>query len=111
MPSFGGRVAIVGTGHRCRLYIQAVAARPASAIVALCDPNVVRMEYVNGLLQSLGEPAAKQYPIVSSHPSCFCFETERTEIASSDFAGGLRAHAQAGEGRGSRGNDHRRLSR
>ena len=63
--AFGGRVAIVGTGHRSRLYVRAVAARPASTIVALCDTNSVRMKYVNDLLQSLGEPAAKEYSIVS----------------------------------------------
>jgi predicted dehydrogenase len=58
----GGRVGIVGTGHRARLYTNAIAARPSSQLVALCDLNEERMKYHNELLKKLGQPEAKMYP-------------------------------------------------
>ncbi|KAL7419197.1 hypothetical protein Q5752_006034 [Cryptotrichosporon argae] len=57
----GGRVGIVGTGHRARLYTRAIAARPASTVVALCDVNSARIKVHQDILKELGEPAAAEY--------------------------------------------------
>ncbi|OCF73166.1 oxidoreductase [Kwoniella mangroviensis CBS 8886] len=57
-----GRVAIVGTGHRARLYTHSIAARPQLELVALCDTNSDRMDHHNGLLKEHGRPEAKKYP-------------------------------------------------
>lgn len=62
----GGRVGIVGTGHRARLYTSAVAARPdTSTIVALCDTNAERMAVHNRILEELGCEHAKTFDAVS----------------------------------------------
>ncbi|ORX40293.1 putative oxidoreductase [Kockovaella imperatae] len=57
----GGRVGVVGTGHRARMYTRAVADRPDSTIVALCDLNSERIKVHQGLLKELGQPEAKTY--------------------------------------------------
>ncbi|ODN95904.1 oxidoreductase [Cryptococcus wingfieldii CBS 7118] len=57
-----GRVGIVGTGHRARLYTQAVADRPNVTVVALCDTNEARMDWHNKILLEAGEPEANKYP-------------------------------------------------
>lgn len=36
---------------------------PGNAIVALCDPNIGRVEYYNDLLEELGQKRAKSYTI------------------------------------------------
>ncbi|WVQ80490.1 hypothetical protein IAT38_002595 [Cryptococcus sp. DSM 104549] len=56
-----GRVGIVGTGHRARLYTKAVAERPNMDIVALCDTNEARMDWHNKILAELSQPAANKY--------------------------------------------------
>lgn len=82
----GGRVGIVGTGHRARvrvlavavtspsfsflclrpqLYTTAIAARPSSQLVALCDVNEERMKVHQNMLKELGQPEAKMYAGVS----------------------------------------------
>ncbi|ORY27875.1 putative oxidoreductase [Naematelia encephala] len=62
----GGRVGIVGTGHRARMYTTAVSERPDSQLVALCDLNSERMKHHQKLLKDLGRPAATEY-----HPDDF----------------------------------------
>ncbi|KAK8858414.1 hypothetical protein IAR55_002641 [Kwoniella newhampshirensis] len=56
-----GRVAIVGTGHRARLYTKAICDRPAMQLVALCDTNPARMDHHQAMLKELGRPEAKKY--------------------------------------------------
>ncbi|OCF40007.1 oxidoreductase [Kwoniella heveanensis CBS 569] len=56
-----GRVGIVGTGHRARLYTHSIAARPSLELVALCDTNSDRMDHHNQLLKEAGRPQAKKY--------------------------------------------------
>jgi predicted dehydrogenase len=53
-----GRVAIVGTGSRARLYTRGLAGRAGYAVAALCDPSPTRMAYHNRLLASAGRGAA-----------------------------------------------------
>jgi predicted dehydrogenase len=57
----GGRVAIVGTGSRCAMFLRGVVERPSSSVVALCEPNSIRAKYYNDLLVSLGAPAVPVY--------------------------------------------------
>lgn len=59
--TFGGRVAIVGTGSRAAMFVRGIVERPASRVVALCEPNAVRAEYYNELLESLGAPRVPVY--------------------------------------------------
>lgn len=78
----GGRVGIVGTGHRARvsrdawrgrrvmadesqLYTKAISDRPTAELVALCDLNEERMKYHNVMLKELGRPEAVCYHAVS----------------------------------------------
>ncbi|AFR94641.1 oxidoreductase [Cryptococcus neoformans C23] len=56
-----GRVGIVGTGHRARLYTTAVASRANTSLVALCDTNDARMDWHNKMLREAGRPEAKKY--------------------------------------------------
>lgn len=60
-----GRVGIVGTGHRARLYTTAVASRANTSLVALCDTNDARMDWHNKMLREAGRPEAKKYAAVS----------------------------------------------
>ncbi|TDL26494.1 NAD(P)-binding protein [Rickenella mellea] len=53
MPPTVTRVAIVGTGSRGLMYVQAVAERPNMEIVAFCEPNSIRAEYYNVKLEKL----------------------------------------------------------
>ncbi|MCW8381741.1 Gfo/Idh/MocA family oxidoreductase [Streptomyces justiciae] len=55
------RTAVVGTGHRARLYTRALAARPGRQVAALCDPSPTRMAFHNRLLAAAGEPAAARW--------------------------------------------------
>ncbi|OLZ74535.1 dehydrogenase [Streptomyces sp. IMTB 2501] len=55
------RAALVGTGHRARLFTRALAARPGHRLAALCDPSPTRMAFHNRLLTEAGEPAAAQW--------------------------------------------------
>ncbi|WVQ96756.1 hypothetical protein IAU59_003863 [Kwoniella sp. CBS 9459] len=59
--TMSGRVGIVGTGHRARLYTNSIAARPSLELVALCDTNSDRMDHHNQLLKEAGRPEAKKY--------------------------------------------------
>ncbi|OIV35894.1 dehydrogenase [Mangrovactinospora gilvigrisea] len=52
------RAVVVGTGHRARMYTQALAARAGHRVVALCDPNPARIAFHNQLLADAGEPPA-----------------------------------------------------
>lgn len=59
MPSTNpGRVAIVGTGSRGLMFVNGIAERPDSLVVALCDHNHVRAQYYNEILESQGRPKA-----------------------------------------------------
>ncbi len=55
------RAAIVGTGHRGRMYTQGVAAAEGIDVVALCDPNPVRLGVHNQLLADRGRPRASTW--------------------------------------------------
>ncbi|KAJ7072142.1 NAD(P)-binding protein [Mycena amicta] len=57
----GGRVAIVGTGHRAAMFVRGIVARPPSTVVALCEPNSVRAASYNALLISLGAASVPVY--------------------------------------------------
>lgn len=71
----GGRVGIVGTGHRGRvrftrrfqlltflqLYLNAVIARPASQVVAICDLNADRRGVYQEILKQAGQDPAVEY--------------------------------------------------
>ncbi|KAF9490986.1 NAD(P)-binding protein [Pleurotus eryngii] len=51
---FRGRIAIVGTGSRAAIFVRGIVERPESSrVVALCEPNTVRVAYYNDLLKSL----------------------------------------------------------
>jgi predicted dehydrogenase len=52
------RAAIVGTGLRAQLYTEGLARREHVDLVALCDPNPVRMDVHNRIVTGLGRPAA-----------------------------------------------------
>jgi len=56
------RAAIVGTGNRAQLFTEGLAKRDAYQLVALCDPNPVRMAFHNRMLVSAGRPAAHLWP-------------------------------------------------
>lgn len=56
------RAAIVGTGNRAQLFTEGLAKRDAYQVVALCDPNPVRMAFHNRMLVSAGRPAATTWP-------------------------------------------------
>ncbi|BEI89701.1 uncharacterized protein CcaverHIS019_0210630 [Cutaneotrichosporon cavernicola] len=58
--TLAGRVGIVGTGHRARLYNSAVTAR-GSHVVALCDTNPARRAVHNRMLEEAGCARAKEY--------------------------------------------------
>lgn len=53
-----GRVAIIGTGSRGLMFVNGIAERPNSIVVALCDQNAVRSEYYNEVLEGQGRPRA-----------------------------------------------------
>ena len=57
----GGRVAIVGTGSRAAMFVRGIVARPNSQVVAICEPNAVRAQYYNELLQELGASTVPVY--------------------------------------------------
>ncbi|KAF5376265.1 hypothetical protein D9615_008550 [Tricholomella constricta] len=59
--TFGGRVAIVGTGSRAATFVHGIVERPASNVVAFCEPNSIRARYYNELLASLGAPTVPVY--------------------------------------------------
>ncbi|MGW0611519.1 Gfo/Idh/MocA family protein [Streptomyces sp. NPDC002788] len=52
------RAAVVGTGHRARLFTRGLAERPGHLVAALCDPSPTRMAFHNRLLAETGAPAA-----------------------------------------------------
>ena len=52
-----------------QLYTRAVAERPGSQLVSLCDVNEERMKYHNNMLKELGRPQAKMYAGVRRHVS------------------------------------------
>jgi predicted dehydrogenase len=56
-----GRVAIVGNGSRGIMFVNGIAERPNSVVVALCDHNPVRSEYYNQVLEGQGRPKAPIY--------------------------------------------------
>lgn len=60
-PTLGGRVAIVGTGHRAEMFVKGILARPSSTLVAICEPNSIRAAYYNHLLSSAGAPTVPVY--------------------------------------------------
>jgi threonine dehydrogenase-like Zn-dependent dehydrogenase len=53
-----GRIAIVGTGSRGLMWVNGIAERPNSVVVALCDTNPVRSQYYNQVLKAQGRPKA-----------------------------------------------------
>ncbi|PBK68285.1 NAD(P)-binding protein [Armillaria solidipes] len=57
----GGRVAIIGTGSRAAMFVRGIVERPASAVVAILEPNTVRAAYYNDLLKSLDAPTVPVY--------------------------------------------------
>jgi predicted dehydrogenase len=61
LKPIGGRVALVGTGHRAEMYVRGIALRPSSTIVAICEPNSIRAAYYNDLLVSLGMKTVPVY--------------------------------------------------
>ncbi|MEI8408943.1 MULTISPECIES: Gfo/Idh/MocA family oxidoreductase [unclassified Kribbella] len=56
------RTAIVGTGNRAQLFTEGLAKRDAYDVVALCDPNSVRMAFHNRMLLAAGRRTAHQWP-------------------------------------------------
>ncbi|KAF9006034.1 NAD(P)-binding protein [Cyathus striatus] len=60
-PSLGARVAVVGTGSRAAMFVRGIVARPASKVVAFCEPNSIRAAYYNNLLTELGAPKVPVY--------------------------------------------------
>jgi predicted dehydrogenase len=56
------RTAIVGTGHRAQLFTEGLAKRDGYDVVALCDPNSVRMAFHNRMLLAAGRRTAHQWP-------------------------------------------------
>jgi predicted dehydrogenase len=73
------RYAVVGTGGRAGLYIQALADGYAAAgtIVAWCDPNRIRMNYYDEIVTAAGRPSPAQY-----HPDDFgtLLDSERPDV-------------------------------
>ncbi|KAF7315491.1 putative oxidoreductase YteT [Mycena indigotica] len=59
--TLGGRVAIVGTGHRAAMFVRGIVARPSSVVVAICEPNRIRAASYNKLLTELGAQAVPVY--------------------------------------------------
>jgi predicted dehydrogenase len=57
------RYAVVGVGHRARMYIGALASKYAGegAIVAWCDPSPTRMSYYDEVLAQAGLPLPERY--------------------------------------------------
>jgi predicted dehydrogenase len=55
------RAAIVGTGSRAQQFTEGLARREHIEVVALCDPNRVRMAHHNKLLAAEGRPPASVY--------------------------------------------------
>lgn len=51
--------------HSSQLYTTAIAARPSSQLVALCDVNEERMKVHQNMLKELGQPEATMYAGVS----------------------------------------------
>lgn len=60
MPAHA-RVAVVGTGSRAQQFTEGLARRGHTEVVALCDPNPVRMAHHNRLLAAAGRPPARTY--------------------------------------------------
>ena len=56
------RTAIVGTGHRAQLFTEGLAKRDGYDVVALCDPNSVRMAFHNRMLLAAGRRTAHLWP-------------------------------------------------
>ncbi len=56
------RTAIVGTGNRAQLFTEGLAKRDGYDVVALCDPNSVRMAFHNRMLLAAGRRTAHQWP-------------------------------------------------
>ena len=75
--TFGGRVAIVGTGSRAAMFVRGIVARPSSQVVAYCEPNSVRAKYYNDLLAELGAP---QVPVYKPEQFKEMLEKERVEV-------------------------------
>lgn len=68
MPTSSRRFAVVGTGHRAELFVEALLGshRDAGELVAWCDPNPARMAYYENLRrEALGDAAAEPLPAFS----------------------------------------------
>jgi len=61
-----------------QLYTKAIADRPSSQLVALCDLNSERMKHHQELLKEYGKPPAKEYHPVSSESPMWVELTGRT---------------------------------
>ena len=72
----GGRVAVVGTGSRAAMFVRGIIARPNSQVVAICEPNAVRAEYYNKLLEELG---AQRVPVYQPDQFKEMLATEKVE--------------------------------
>ncbi|WP_075828072.1 Gfo/Idh/MocA family protein [Cellulosimicrobium sp. CUA-896] len=57
------RYAVVGTGHRAQMYVDAVLGphRDAARVVAWCEPNPVRAAYYDDLVRAAGEAPVPTY--------------------------------------------------
>lgn len=56
------RYAVVGTGARASMYIEALAGEYPGEIVAWCDPNGVRMSFYDEVLAAAGRRLPARYP-------------------------------------------------
>ena len=56
------RTAIVGTGNRAQLFTEGLAKHDGYDVVALCDPNSVRMAFHNRMLLAAGRRTAHLWP-------------------------------------------------
>ncbi|KAJ4504208.1 hypothetical protein HRR83_008542 [Exophiala dermatitidis] len=65
-PTTRKRYALVGTGGRAGFFYTAIAQnfKDTAELVAFCDTNQTRMEYVNSKLRALGHPAVPTYNAV-----------------------------------------------
>lgn len=58
------------------MFVHGIAARPASTVVALCEPNPIRATFYNNLLVSLG---AKAVPVYKPEQFLNMLKTESVE--------------------------------
>ena|ERR1700735_631721 len=79
-----GRIAIVGTGSRGLMFISGISERPNSVVVALCEPNAVRAEYYNQILEEQGRPRVPIFKPEEFKDMLVIAEVDTVVIASID---------------------------